>query len=133
MFDDWHWNRRLDSPSISNEIQLALREHSPREFFDELKGQMEFNMALPIDERRRYELASRWYWLADAEPDSVNQFIQFWIVIESLLMSDHGNITSVKTRTAALLTHLNPLLRTIPRIVSSPLALASSVESVHAS
>jgi hypothetical protein len=103
VFDDWHWNRRLDSPSISNEIQLALREHSPREFFDELKGQMEFNMALPIDERRRYELASRWYWLADAEPDSVNRFIQFWIVIESLLMSDHGNITPVKTRTAALL------------------------------
>lgn len=103
VFDDWYWIRRLGSPSLSNEAQLRLIEHSSKEFYSELEKLIKDNVLLPIDQRRRFELASHWYWFADAEMDPVNKFVQLWIVIEGLLMLNHSDTRPVKRKLAELL------------------------------
>lgn len=103
VFEDWHWNRRLDTVQLAAEGQVGA-EIIPASWFAK-----DFNVttnrlfAKPRAEQRRIALASRWYWLAEAEEDPVNRFLQYWIVIESLEMKD-SNIKPVAKRISQLFT-----------------------------
>ena len=101
IFDDWHWNRRLDSVSFSTELQLRPEILKAEDFVDRIRPPLEHNQA-NASEQRRFRLASQWYWLADAELDPVNRLIQLWLVIESLEM-ETTNIAPVKAWLGTLL------------------------------
>jgi hypothetical protein len=102
VFDDWHWSRRLDSVSLSTELQLRPEILEAQVFVERMRRALEDNQSKTPEERRRFRLASQWYWLADAEPDPVNRFVQLWLVIESLEMQT-TNVAPVKRRLASLL------------------------------
>ena len=102
IFDDWHWNRRLDSLSLSTELQLRPEILNADDIIARIKPPLEHNQSATAEKRRRFRLASQWYWFADAELDPVNRFLQLWIVVETLEM-DNSNIAPVKARCAALL------------------------------
>jgi hypothetical protein len=102
VFDDWHWNRRLDSVSLSTELQLRPQIVGAQAFAERMRRALDDNQSKTAEERRRFRLASQWYWLADAEPDPVSRFIYFWLVIESLEMQT-TNIAPVKARLKSLL------------------------------
>jgi hypothetical protein len=102
VFDDWHWSRRLDSVSLSTELQLRPQIVQAEAFIERMQRALEDNQSKVPEERRRFRLASQWYWLADAEADLVNRFVQLWLVIESLEM-ETTNIGPVKRRLAELL------------------------------
>lgn len=102
IFEDWHWSRRLDSVSLSTELQIRPEIIESQAFVGRMRRALEDNQSKTPEERRRFRLASQWYWLADAEPDPVNRFVQFWLVIESLEMHT-TNIAPVKTRLTTLL------------------------------
>ena len=99
VFDDWHWNRRLDSLALAAESQLPLVVMPPSDFINCLQPWAERNQEAGEVDRRRFRLASQWYWLADAQLDPVNRFIQYWVVIESLEM-ETTDIAPVKARLA---------------------------------
>jgi hypothetical protein len=102
VFDDWHWNRRLDSVALATERPLQPVVMPAQEFVNRIMPAIEHTQQVDETERRRFRLASQWYWLADAEPDPVNRFIQMWLVIESLEMPT-PDIAPVKARLTALL------------------------------
>ena len=102
VFEDGHWNRRLDSVRLGTELQLRPTWIDASEFLERLRPRIENNQSLSEVERRRFRLASQWYWLADAEVDGANRFIHYWLVIESLEM-ETKNIGPVKDRLVVLL------------------------------
>jgi len=102
VFDDWHWNRRLDSVLLSTELQVRSAFLDPDAFVGAAGSFIAAYEGLSNEDQRRFSLACQWYWLADAEPDQVNRFIQFWLVIESLEMST-TDIAPVKRRLATVL------------------------------
>jgi hypothetical protein len=57
---------------------------------------------LPEEERRRLFLACQWYWRADAEPDRVTRYIDWWVIVECLDMPEPTNLRAIRRRLAAL-------------------------------
>lgn len=102
IFEDWHWNRRLDSVSLSTELQLRPEVLNAEDVIAHFRPIIEHNQGGTPEQRRRFRLAAQWYWLADAEPDPVNRFLQLWFVTETLEM-ENTNIAPVKARVAALI------------------------------
>jgi hypothetical protein len=99
VFDDWHWTRRLDSLALAAESQLPLVMMPSPEFVSRVQPRLQQYQEAGDDDRRRFRLASQWYWLADAEQDPTNRFIQYWLVLESLEM-ETADIAPVKARLA---------------------------------
>ena len=102
VFEDWHWNRRLDSVALATELQLRPRVVDSATFLAQVQPAMGRNQAMTETDRARFRLASQWYWLADAQADPVNRFIQYWLVVESLEMPT-TNISPVKARLAEII------------------------------
>jgi hypothetical protein len=57
---------------------------------------------LPEKEHRRLGLACQWYSRADADPDRVTRYINWWIVVECLDMRKENDLRSVRRRLARL-------------------------------
>jgi len=102
VFDDWHWNRRLDSSALALESQLPLVIMQSSDFTSRLVPRIEKNQRDSETDRKRFRLASQWYWLADSQQDLVNKFIHYWIVLESLEM-ETSDIAPIKARLVELL------------------------------
>ncbi|WP_146608198.1 hypothetical protein [Streptomyces sp. NTH33] len=102
-FEDWHWNRRIDTGLFSAESQAVLRHLEAKALAADVSPLIERNQALDSDERRRITLACQWYWRADAETDQTVRFIAWWLVVESLEMVRTTDIRPVRTRLADLL------------------------------
>jgi len=88
-FDDWHWNRRLNTGLVSAESQAAMRQLEAGTITNEIVPLIEQYQDLPDNERRRLTLACQWYWRADAETDQTTRFISWWLVVESLVRQPH--------------------------------------------
>lgn len=101
VFDDWHWNRKLHTGSLFVESQASLRQLQVHEITDNLAPLIEREQELPEEERRRLTLACLWYWRADADNEPTTKFVSWWLVAESLEMSD-TNIIHVRRRLAVL-------------------------------
>jgi hypothetical protein len=95
VFDDWHWNRRLDGPTVALEAQADLAFIEAQAGLGQIRAIFEANAGRSLEHRSRLRIASQWYWRADAETDPVQKFIAFWLVIEALEM-DGPNIAPVK-------------------------------------
>jgi hypothetical protein len=101
VFDDWHWNRRLDAVQVAAESQAALSVLPASHFSSHFSQAVENHFAKDRQQQRRAALAARWYWLAEAEEDPANQFLQYWIVAECLEMKT-TDIKPVSDRLAKL-------------------------------
>jgi hypothetical protein len=101
-FDDWHWNRRLNTGTILVESQAELRPLPPDRLQELLEPTLQRSQSYAIDEQRRIRLACQWYWRADADTDPVTKFISWWLVIESIAMPSTTNIAPVRERLAAI-------------------------------
>lgn len=86
VFDDWHWNRRLDTLQLAAEAQVPVETLPAQRFAEMFSAAANRHLAKDLAQQRRLAMASRWYWLAEGEEDPVNRFLQLWIVIESLEM-----------------------------------------------
>lgn len=95
VFDDWHWNRRLDGPTVALEAQAELRYVDGDTVADQIATMFDANSARSEEDRARLRIAAQWYWRADAEVDPVQEFIAHWLTIEALEM-DSPDIAPVK-------------------------------------
>ena len=101
VFDDWHWNRRLDGPTVALEAQADLSFIEAQASLGQIGAIFEANAGRSTEHRSRLRIASQWYWRADAETDPVQKFIALWLIIEVLEM-DGTNIAPVKQVVQAL-------------------------------
>jgi len=101
-FEDWHWNRRINTGLVSIESQVALRHINATTITNEVIPLIDQQQALRKDERRRLMFASQWYWRADAEPEHTTRFINWWLVVESLEMAKTTDIRPIRERLAVL-------------------------------
>ena len=101
VFDDWHWNRRLDTVQLAAETQVPEEVVPGQRFAEIFSAAASQHLAKDRQQQRRLALASHWYWLAEGEEDPVNRFIQHWIVVEILEM-ETTNIKPVVQRLADL-------------------------------
>lgn len=95
IFEDWHWNRRLDGPTVALEAQAELSFIEPQATLGQIGAIFDAHSGRSPEQRSRLRIASQWYWRADAETDPVQRFIALWLVIEALEM-DGTNIAPVK-------------------------------------
>ena len=95
-FEDWHWNRRINTGLVSIESQVALRHINATTITNEVIPLIDQQQALRKDERRRLMFASQWYWRADAEPEHTTRFINWWLVVESLEMAKTTDIRPIR-------------------------------------
>lgn len=102
IFDDWHWNRNMSSLSVGTESELNLEQLNTKDFFKLVQPAIDLTQEMGAEERRRVAVASQWYWKADAERDSTNRFIEYWIAVEALEMPNSTNIKPVKEQLAKL-------------------------------
>lgn len=102
-FDDWHWNRQISTGTVYAETQASLIHLQERDLITQAHLLIEGNQELPVEERRRFRLASRWYWSVQEETDSVLAFIHWWLIIECLEMVKTTDIRPVRSRLATLL------------------------------
>jgi hypothetical protein len=103
VFDDWHWNRRLGGRTISLESQARLEVADGHEFSRRLRGVVDGWMDRSDEIRARIRIASQWYWRADAEADSIQRYISYWLCVEALELGENQNILPVKDAVANLL------------------------------
>lgn len=96
VFDDWHWNRRLDGPTVALEAQAELRYVDGEGAAAQIAAIFDANSARSEEDRARLRIAAQWYWRADAETDPVQAFIAHWLTIEALEMTN-ANIAPVKS------------------------------------
>jgi len=101
-FDDWHWNRRLNTGLFTAESQAQVRHVQAQETADLLGPLIERHQDLDPELRRRLTLASQWYWRADADTDAATRFIAWWLVVESLEMVKTTDIRPVRERLGEL-------------------------------
>lgn len=101
VFDDWHWNQRLDGPTVALEAQAQLKYIDADTAVAQIGAVFDANAGRSEEERARLQIASQWYWRADAETDPVQAFIAHWLTIETLEM-DGTNIASLKNAVHAL-------------------------------
>jgi hypothetical protein len=102
IFDDWHWNRNMSSLSVGTESELNLGQLDTKEFFKVVQPAIELTQNMDKEERLRVSVASQWYWKADAERDSTNRFIEYWVAVEALEMPNSTNVKPVKEQLAKL-------------------------------
>lgn len=102
IFDDWHWNRNMSSLSVGTESELNLEQLDTKEFLKIIQPAIEFTQDMDKEEQQRVAVASQWYWKADAERDSINRFIEYWVAVEALEMPNSTNIKPVKEQLAKL-------------------------------
>jgi hypothetical protein len=95
VFTDWHWNRRLDGPTVALEAQAEFRYMNADLVLEHVGAIFTANAERSEEERSRLRVASQWYWRADAEVDAVQAYIALWLTIESLEMQS-ANIAPVK-------------------------------------
>jgi hypothetical protein len=101
-FDDWHWNRYEQTALLTVESQASLMRLESATVVDEVWPLIERQQDLPAEERRRLSLACQWYWRADAEPDRVTRYIDWWVIVECLEMPETTDLRPVRRRLAAL-------------------------------
>lgn len=101
VFDDWHWNRRLDGRTVALEAQAEFRVIDGDAASAQIAAIFDVNTARTEEERARLRTAAQWYWRAEAEDDPVLEFVSHWLTIESLEMDD-TNIGPVKASVRAL-------------------------------
>ncbi|MEJ8283645.1 hypothetical protein [Curtobacterium citreum] len=87
VFDDWHWNRRLDGPTVALEAQAELRYYDGDAALAQFGAIFDANAARSQEDRARLRIAAQWYWRADEETDPVQGYIAHWLTIESLEMN----------------------------------------------
>lgn len=103
VFDDWHWNRRLDGASIGVESQTRIEQFHFESFHKKFEPIIR---RLSTDNEEHYQrcrIASQWYWRAEREPDRVVQFISYWLIVEALELDENANINPIKESVAKLL------------------------------
>jgi hypothetical protein len=86
VFDDWHWNRWIGSARLAAESQVPPQIMTSTSIKSRLSIALDRYDTIDDVRKRKIRFASRWLWLAEEEPDRVNRFIQYWLVIESLEM-----------------------------------------------
>ncbi len=101
VFDDWHWNRRLDGPTVALEAQAQLEYVDADAAMAQIGAVFDANTGRSEEDRARLRIASQWYWRADAETDPVQAFIAHWLTIETLEMNG-TNIAPLKDAVHAL-------------------------------
>jgi hypothetical protein len=101
-FDNWHWNRHDYTALLTVESQAALVRLEPATVVDEVFPLIEREQDLPEEEHRRLGLACQWYWRADAEPDRVTRYINWWIIVECLDMRKENDLAAVRRRLSRL-------------------------------
>jgi hypothetical protein len=101
VFDDWHWNRRLDGPTVALEAQAQLEYVDADAAMAQIGAVFDANAGRSEEDRARLRIASQWYWRADAETDPVQAFIAHWLTIETLEMNG-TNIAPLKDAVHAL-------------------------------
>lgn len=95
VFDDWHWNRQLDGPTVALEAQSRLHLVNADLASAQIGAIFDANEGRSEEERARLRLAANWYWRADAEIDATQAYIAHWLTIEALEM-ESTNIAPVK-------------------------------------
>ena len=103
VFSDWHWNRLLGGRTVALESQARLDQFDGAVFAATLGEAIERSIDQPADQRRRRRVASLWYWRAEADPDPVQRYIAYWLVVEALVLDENADIKPVKAAVRALL------------------------------
>ncbi len=102
LFPDGHWNRKVISPSVGSESQLDLKKiENPQ--IEQMKKSIETYNGFEENERKKTALATDWFWKSEREPDQVDKFIQLWICLEALEMTD-TNIKPIVEQLAIITT-----------------------------
>jgi hypothetical protein len=73
VFDDWHWNRKIETGLFSAESQAMFRQLRGDITAEEIRPHIERNQALRSEDRQRIKLACQWYWRADADTDAITE------------------------------------------------------------
>jgi hypothetical protein len=102
LFDDWHFNRQLNTDQLGAESQLpavgleaAGLENWAHEVIDDF-------MRRPPPERSRFGLACEWYWTAIHSEEPVMRFLELWFAVEVAAMPNTTNIRPVRERLAEI-------------------------------
>ena len=103
VFDDWHWNRLLGGRTVALESQARLDQFDGGKFAASLGDAIERSIDQPPDQRRRRRVASLWYWRAEADPDPVQRYIAYWLVVEALELDENADIKPIKLAVGSLL------------------------------
>jgi Apea-like HEPN len=101
VFDDWHFNRSLNSELVGAESQLPVAAVQPDEFATWARADMDRYMSRTPIEKERLGLASDWYWTAINANEPVTQFLSLWFAVEVLAMENTTNVRPVRERLAA--------------------------------
>ena len=94
IFEDWHWNRNINTVSVGSESQLDIKGIN-KDDFNNLKMAIDRYNNLSESDRKRVVLSTEWYWKSEREVDPINRFIQLWISLEALIMPNTTNIKPI--------------------------------------
>ena len=87
LFQDGHWNRMAISPLVGSESQLNIKGiENPQ--IEQMKKSIDIYSDLGESDRKNIALATDWFWKSERESDRVDKFIQLWICIEALEMTN---------------------------------------------
>ena len=95
IFEDWHWNRNINTVSVGSESQLDMKGINKDEF-NSLKITVDRYNNLSESDKKRVVLSAEWYWKSEREVDPINRFIQLWISLEALVMPNTTNIKPIR-------------------------------------
>jgi hypothetical protein len=104
-FQDWHWNRRIHTASVSAESQANVRWNDGKQALADLERLLDRRSDLEETALHRLKLASQWYWMAEAELDRVMRFAYWWLAVEALEMET---------------THIGPVIARIVELSQRP-------------
>jgi Apea-like HEPN len=101
VFDDWHFNRLLNTEQLGAESQLDVAGIQPEQIDEWAHPQIDDYMSRSETDRHKVGLASEWYWTAIHAEEPVSEFLHLWFAVEVLAMPNTTNIRSVRERLAA--------------------------------
>lgn len=102
LFPDGHWNRKIISPSVGSESQLALIKIENSQI-EQMRKSIDTYQEFKDGDRKNVVLATDWFWKSERELDRIDRFIQLWICLEALEMST-TNIRPISKQLAVITT-----------------------------
>ena len=102
LFPDYHWNRKIISPSVGSESQLNIKKIENSQI-EQMKKSIDIYQQFSESDRKNVALATDWFWKSEREADAVDRFIQLWICLEALEMPT-TNIKPIVNRLAIITT-----------------------------
>lgn len=95
-FEDWHWNRQLGGRTVSIEMQAEMQLLDGHDLAHRIGLGADVARGRDEEGRNRIKVASQWYWRAESEPDPVQRYISYWLVVEALALGESADISPIK-------------------------------------